>query len=198
MKAVYRFMMMGFLAWACTLGVAQAATPTAQIGATVHAILDVLRAKDLDADAKRARISDLIDARFDFRGMAQRTLARNWHKASKAEKDRFTALYKKLLKRSYLAMVTEYTDQAVRFVDEKVRRGKYATVSTVIVDHGKEIPVVYRARLRKDGNWWIYDVVVEGVSLISNYRGSYQAIARKEGVSGLIDRLEQKLACSGC
>ena len=174
-----------------------APTATQQVSGTVDAILGVLRDEALGVDAKKDKIRALIAQRFDFRAMSQRTLAQNWRKASDAEKDRFVELYTRLLENTYFVMVEEYTNEAVEYRSEKIRKEKYAQVETAIVASDKEIPVIYRTRL-KNGEWWIYDVVVEGVSLISNYRSSYQQIAKREGISGLLAKMEAKTACNDC
>ncbi len=176
-----------------------ASTPKARVQETVDAILAVLRDPSMDVDGKKQEIRGLIRQRFDFRAMSQSTLAQNWKTASHAEQDRFVTLYTKLLEDTYLVMVEEYTNEAVEYRDETIRKEKYAQVDTAIIAPDKEIPVIYKARL-KDGDWFIYDVVIEGVSLISNYRSSYQEIAKREGVSGLIAKMEEKTGCvdGGC
>ena len=173
------------------------AEPKQQVQEMVDGVLVVLRDEAKTVDAKKAEIREIIGQRFDFRAMSQRTLAQNWKKASDEEKDRFVALYTRLLEDTYLVAVEEYTSESVEFREVKIKKEKYAQINTAIIASDKEIPVIYKARL-KDGNWFVYDVVIEGVSLISNYRNSYQQIAKKEGISGLIARLEEKVACTEC
>jgi phospholipid transport system substrate-binding protein len=170
-----------------------AAQPTDQVRETVDAVLMVLKDEAKDVEVKKDEIRSILAQRFDYRAMSQRTLARNWRTASKAEQDRFTELYGRLLEDTYLVMVEEYTNEEVAYKNETIKKEKYGEVETAIMMADKEIPVVYKTIRRDDGNWYIYDVVIEGVSLISNYRSSYGAIAKKEGVSGLINKLEAKL-----
>lgn len=172
-------------------------SPTEQIKGTIDSVLAVLRNPDMAVNAKKQEVRNIIGARFDYRAMSQRTLAQNWRKATDAEKDQFVSLYTKLLQDTYLVLVEEYTNESVEYRNEKIHKEKYAQVDTVIVAPDKEIPVIYKARLKDDG-WYVYDVVIEGVSMISNYRSSYQEIAKREGIDGLIAKLEEKTACVDC
>jgi phospholipid transport system substrate-binding protein len=171
-----------------------APTPKERVQETVDAVLEVLRDQNRDVETKKEDIRALIGQRFDFRAMAQSTLAQNWRSASEAEQDRFVSLYARLLENTYLVMVEEYTNETVEYRNEILRNERNAQVDTVILASDKEIPVIYRTRL-KDGDWYIYDVVIEGVSLISNYRSTYQQIVRREGMQGLLARLEERTGC---
>ena len=114
--------------------------------------------------------------------------------AVREQQKRFTTAYRRLLEDTYLVMVEEYTDEKVDYVKENIKKEKYAQVNTLIVRTGAPpIPVNYKSRLRKN-EWWVYDVVIEGVSMISNYRTSYQQIAKNEGIDGLIAQIEAKVA----
>lgn len=175
---------------------ALASTPKVRVQETVDAILEVLRDGSRDVATKKAEIRGLIGKRFDFRAMSQSTLAQKWKTASPEEQSRFVTLYTKLLEDTYLVMVEEYTNESVEYRNEVIRKEKYAEVDTAIIATDKEIPVIYRLRL-KDGDWFIYDVVIEGVSLISNYRSSYQEIVNREGIGGLLAKMEEKTGCTG-
>ena len=180
-------------AFVCSSALA-APNPTEQVKSTIDKVLAVLKDDSKSVEAKRERIRDIIGERFDFRAMSIRTLGKNWKGANKDQKKRFTTAYRRLLEDTYLVMVEEYTDEKVDFVKESIKKKKYAQVDTLIMRTGAPpIPVNYKARLRKDG-WWVYDVVIEGVSMISNYRTSYQQIAKNEGIDGLIAQIEQKIA----
>jgi phospholipid transport system substrate-binding protein len=168
-----------------------ATSPTASIQTTVNAILDILRDKALDREAKHVAMREIINERFDFRAMSQRTLATNWKKASKEEQQRFVELFAVLIQNSYIGKVETYTKETVEYPAEKIK-GKRAVVDTLIVTSSKEIPVNYKVYL-KNGEWHVYDVIIEGVSLISSYRSSYQKIVKKDGFPGLLVRMEEKL-----
>ncbi|MFN2338898.1 MAG: phospholipid-binding protein MlaC [Gammaproteobacteria bacterium] len=194
-KAYYLSALIGLLCWFIAAQALAAPTPKERVQETVDAVLEVLRDQNRDVETRKADIRVLIGQRFDFRAMAQSTLAQNWRTASEAEQDRFVSLYARLLENTYLVMVEEYTNETVEYRNETLRNEKNAQVDTAILAADKEIPVVYRTRL-KDGDWYIYDVIIEGVSLISNYRSTYQQIVRREGMDGLLARLEERTGCA--
>ncbi len=170
-------------------------TPTEQLKSTIDKVLAALKESSLDNDAKREKIRDIIGERFDFRAMSQRTLGKSWREAKKDQKKRFTNAYRRLLEDTYLVMVDEYTDERVDYGKEAIKKKKYAQVNTLIVRaDAPAIPVNYKLRLKKGNEWWVYDVVIEGVSMISNYRTSYQQIVKNEGIDGLIGQIEAKIA----
>jgi len=166
-------------------------SPTETIRVAVDEILALLRDDQLDKDTRRDRMRAIIDARFDFRAMSQRTLAINWKKASGEEQQQFVDLFTQLIQNSYVGKIEAYTNETVEYPAEKVK-GRKAVVDTLIVTSSKEIPIDYRVYL-KDDQWYVYDVIIEGVSLISNYRSSYQEIVNREGFSGLLARMEEKI-----
>jgi phospholipid transport system substrate-binding protein len=173
-------------------------SPTEQLKTTIDPILGVLEDPALDAERKREKIRGIIGERFDFRAMSQRTLAQNWKSATKAQQERFVQAFRRLLEDTYLAVVEEYSGEKIQYVGEKIRKEKYAQVDTLIVRSGApNIPVDYKSYLKGE-RWLVYDVVIEGVSMISNYRTSYQQIAKTEGIDGLIAKLEQKTDCPKC
>ena len=189
-------LLVGLMCWASLAQALATPSPMTRVQETVDAVLEVLRDAERDVETKKRDIRAVIGQRFDYRAMAQSTLAQNWRTASEQEQARFVTLYSKLLEDTYLVMVEEYTNERVDYRNENVRNERTAQVDTVILASGKEIPVSYRTRL-KDGDWYIYDVVIEGVSLISNYRSTYQAIVRRDGMAGLLAQLEEKTGCTG-
>jgi len=159
---------------------------------SVDGILDILKKGDtMDKAARRSAMEAIIDERFDFRAMSQRTLATNWKKASDAEKQEFTDLFKQLIQSSYVGKLEAYTNETVEYVAEKVK-GRKALVETMIKTASADIPLNYKM-YSKDGNWLVYDVIIEGVSLISNYRSSYQTIVKQEGFDGLMAKMKAKI-----
>ena len=159
---------------------------------SVEAILDILKKGDaLDKDSRRSAMETEIDKRFDFRAMSQRTLATNWKKATDAEKQEFTDLFKQLIQSSYVGKLEAYTNETVEYVAEKAK-GRKAVVETLIKTASADIPLNYKL-YSKDGDWLVYDVIIEGVSLISNYRSSYQTIVKQEGFDGLMAKMKEKI-----
>ena len=171
-----------------------AGQPTDTLRSTIDQVLAVLQDKEKDTGSKREKIRDIISVRFDYRAMSQRTLAQNWHTASDVQKERFTRLYARLMQDTYLVLVEEYENQTVEYGDESIRKEKYAQVKTNILDEGRKIPVDYKLRLKQNGEWYVYDVVIEGVSMINNYRNSYQQIIKTDGMDGLLVKIEDKIA----
>jgi len=168
-----------------------AGNATESVRTSVDAIIGILKDAGLDKPAKRDKIRVVIAGRFDFRAMSQRTLATNWKKASKEEQQQFIELFAELIQNTYIGRVEAYTNEEVKYPGEKVTDDR-AVVDTLIVTSNQEIPVTYRLYLKGD-QWMVYDVNIEGVSLISNYRNSYQEIVKREGFTGLLAKMEEKV-----
>jgi phospholipid transport system substrate-binding protein len=174
-------------------GFSAAATgPAEQVRGTVDDVLVVLRDKELLQDDRRRRVQEAIGKRFDFTLMSRAALSVNWKKATPEQRRRFVDLFTELLLLIWTARLDEYHDESVRYGEEKIR-GDRATVSTFVVSGDKEIPVDYRLH-NKNGEWLVYDVLIEHVSQVSNYRNSYRGIVEEVGIDGLLDRLETKVA----
>jgi phospholipid transport system substrate-binding protein len=174
---------------------ALAGEPTNQVKQTVDAVLEILRNKELKKPEKReqrrAQIRKTVSERFDFAEMAKRSLAQHWKKRTPEEQKEFVPLYTDLLENTYIRKIERYEDEKVVYVGEKIE-GDYATVKTNIVTTKEtEIPIEYR--LMKAGNQWkAYDVVIEGVSLVNNYRNQFNSIMRSGSYEELIKRLKSK------
>ena len=149
-------------------------TPTDDVRTSVEAIMKILKNEQLDKEAKRTQMSTVINKRFDFRAMSQRTLATNWKKTTDDEKQQFVGLFSQLIENSYVGKIESYTNEKVDYPGEKVK-GRKAVVETLIITSSADIPVNYKV-YQKGDQWLVYDVIIEGVSLISNYRSSYQEI----------------------
>ena len=171
--------------------VAAGASPTDSIRTSVDGVLALLQNKEMDDATRREKIGEVISERFDFRAMSQRTLATNWKSASEEQRKEFVQLFSTLIENTYIGRVEAYTNEKVDFPGEKVK-GKKAVVETLILTANADIPVDYKVYMKND-KWWVYDVVIEGISLISNYRSSYQEIVKKEGFDGLITKMKDKI-----
>jgi len=168
---------------------AQAGTPTDQMKSTVDEMMSVLR-NDSTWEQKEPVLSDLISKRFYYRAMAQRTLATNWKKASDAQKKEFIDLFSELLLFTYLDRIKAYTNEKVEFKREKVKK-KTAVVYTEIITGSANIPINYKL-LHSGDQWLVYDVIIEEVSLVSNYRSTYKEIVKKNGIDGLLKKMSDK------
>ena len=166
-------------------------SPIQTVQTAVDAILGILTNETLDKEEKRSKMRAIINQRFDFRAMSQRTLATNWKKASRDEQQQFVGLFAQLIQNSYIGKVEAYTSEKVEYPAEKIK-GNRAVVDTLIITSSTEIPVNYKVYLKND-EWRVYDVIIEGVSLISSYRSTYQEIVKKDGFPGLFVKMEAKL-----
>jgi phospholipid transport system substrate-binding protein len=167
------------------------ASPTDAVRTTVGGVIDVLKARAPGGEVDRERISELIRDRFYFRGMAQSILGPGWRSASQPEQERFVDLFSKMLINLYMGRIEAYTNETVEYDKEEVQDNR-ASVETNIVTKDAKIPLRY-SLIDKGGEWLVYDVVIEGVSLIRNYRTSYREILRNDGMEGLLTRIETKL-----
>jgi phospholipid transport system substrate-binding protein len=170
------------------------ATPSAtdQVRTTTDAVLMVLKREDLDSEAKRTEMRAIIGHRFNFRNMSRRALRRTWKTTSVEQQDRFVELFTEVLANTYLVAIEEYTDEGIEYTGETITDAKYAKVETVIVGDKMKTPLHYMLEL-EGSEWRVFDVVVEGISLISNYRGSFNSLVRRGGMGNLIAKLEEKV-----
>ena len=177
-------------------GPAWAGVPTDQLRDRVDRVLQVLEdpalKEDVRAADRRAMIRALAHEIFDFRELSQRTLARHWQARTPAERDEFVRLFADLLERSYIGKIEMYSGgDRIQYTSETAD-GSQATVRTRIVTRsGTEVPVDYRMH-RVGDRWLVYDVTIEGVSLVANYRAQFNRIIQASSFRGLVDKLAAK------
>ncbi len=172
--------------------VASVPSPTDRVRESVGEILSVLKDQSLGRDERWAHIGQVIDGAFDFRSMSQSILATNWRKATKEEKRQFVEFFSQYLEATYREKIEAYTNQGIDYLSEQIR-GDKAVVDTVIRTDATQIPVSYKLKLNDDG-WYAYDVIIEGVSLVNNYRSTFNAIVKSGGMSGLLIDLEGRIS----
>lgn len=168
---------------------------TDQIRQTVDAVIDILNNKELKKPEKRElrekKIRQVVEKSFDFEEMAKRSLALHWNKRSPEERKEFVALFSDLLENTYIKKIERYEQEKVIYTDEKIE-GQYASVKTKIVKTQEvEIPVEYKI-FKKAAKWEVYDIIVEGVSLVNNYRSQFTQIIRSSSYEELVKRLRKK------
>lgn len=166
--------------------------PTETVRQTVDAVINVLENEALEREAKWRQIGAIVSERFDYRSMSQSVLATNWQQATPEEKRQFIEYFSQYLEQVYRDKIELYTNQRVDYLQES-SNGDRAVVDTVIVTDSTQIPVTYRLK-NNDGEWFAYDVIIENVSLVSNYRSTFAAILDSQGVDGLLQDLESKIA----
>jgi len=167
-----------------------------QLKTTIDGVIGILRDQSFQGDAKREERKEslrrIIHERFSYAKMSQLSLARHWKKRSDEEKKVFIEMFGQLLEETYVSKIDDYTDEEVVYVKEFVR-GKKAQVYTKIITDTVEIPIDYRMYKTKKGKWMVYDLVIEGVSLVGNYRSQFDQILRKESYEKLVEHLKEKL-----
>ncbi len=161
--------------------------------ATIDGVIDVVKDENLknDKKAQRAAMRKLIDPRFSYEQMSMRSLAENWKSISRDERQKFVDLFSKLLENSYASKLESYSNEVINYVDEKVK-GKYALVKTEIVRKDGTIDVDYKL-IRENGTWRIFDFVIEGVSMVKNYRSQFNRIIKKESYDVLKKKMTAKI-----
>ena len=168
--------------------------PTEQMKPFVRKVMKILKHADFKEDPKCIICKRLIDVsreRFDFNEMSKRVLGRTWRKLNKEERADFVDLFTRLLQYAYIGKLEKYTGQKVIFKGERIR-GKRAEVQTELNDGQQSVAVSYIMLLEGD-QWMIYDVIIEGVSLVRNYMEQFKEILRKDKYSGLIKQIEKKV-----
>jgi phospholipid transport system substrate-binding protein len=176
------------LAWPVFAG-----APTDTLKETVDRIVQILADPGLQdkPEQRRAEVRKIAEGIFDYPDTARRALGPHWNARSPQEQEEFVKLFADLLDRAYISKIELYQGERVRYVAETAD-GDEATVKTVIATKkSSEIPVDYRLH-RKDGRWLIYDVIIEGVSLVSNYRTQFNKIVQTESYDALVQRLRAK------
>lgn len=169
-------------------------SPTADLKPVLNDLTAVLLDENLRGDEhrveRREKIMLFVKSGFDFKEMARRILGRKWREIDSKEQLNFTELITKLLENVYIGKLENYSGQSIEFVEETVR-GDRAQVTTLIENNNQKIPVHYIMR-KTEPRWMVYDINIEGISLVSNYQEQFKSILRKEGYKGLVAILEEK------
>ncbi len=179
------------LAW--NPGLAVASQVTEDVKDTIDKVIEIVGREDLEDNkqARREALREVIDQRFNYHQMVRRALAKNWKGRSDQERREFTGLFKKLLENSYASKLESYSNETINYTDEVIK-GKYALVKTEVVRKASTIAVDYKL-INGGGVWKIYDFVIEGVSMVRNYRSQFSKIIRKDSYEGLVRKLTDKV-----
>jgi phospholipid transport system substrate-binding protein len=164
-----------------------------QVSNTVDSILDILNEENVFQEKwpeKKEEIVTFIKERFDFRELSKRALGKHWKKISLKEQDNFITLFQDVLQNTYIERLKTYSNEKIVF-HKQVTKGEKALVYCAFFRNDQEIPMKYRAR-RINESWLIYDIIIEGVSLVSNYRKQFDQIIRKNKYDGLIAKMKEK------
>ncbi len=173
-----------------------AATPLETVQTNVNKVLDVLRNPKLKApsaqETKKQELRNIYSQMFDEVELARRTLGANWKKLNPAQQQEFVKLYREVLEKAYLDKILAYTNEKIVFSKESMVTNELAEVQTKVITASTEVPIVYRV-IKKDDSWKVYDVVVENVSLVQNYRSQFNSILAKNTPDQMLDILRQKV-----
>jgi phospholipid transport system substrate-binding protein len=169
------------------------ARPIDLVKTSVDRVLAIVQASPtpVSEGRRRSEIRQLADGLFDFKEMGRLTLAGHWKERTPPEQQEFVRLFTALLERSYLSSIENYAGEKITFLNESVS-GHYAQVrSRITTDRRVEITIDYRL-LDTGTRWVVYDVVLDGVSLVSNYRSQFNSIIRTSSFAGLLAKLQNK------
>ena len=177
-------------------GAMAVAPPTDVAKQVINRALGILNDPALAGPAQKNRrfqmVKEIVDRHFDYREMAKRSLGPTWGKLSGAQRDEFVRIFGELLEASYADKIDRYAKHVrIDYTGESLD-GEYAEVRTMVVRPNDRIPLNYRL-LNESGTWRVYDVVIEGVSLVGNYRSQFSRIISESSYAELVKRLRTKL-----
>ena len=149
--------------------------------------------KEQSRDAKLADIRKIINEIFDYQELSERTLGRDWKKFKPEQQTEFVDLFSKLLENVYADRILAYTHEKIEFGKvTELRKDQVEVESYIITTDNKKVPLFYRL-IQKDGNWRVYDVVIEGVSMIKNYRGQFREMLTNKTPEDLLQTVREKV-----
>jgi phospholipid transport system substrate-binding protein len=174
---------------------AWAGIPTDQLKGAIDRVVKTLEEPAYKGEGKgmerRRAVRKIADDIFDFTEISRRALARHWQTLSEKQREEFVGLFADLLERSYISKIELYGGEKIIYGNERVD-GDLATVATrIVTKNGTEVPVEYRMH-KKGDRWLVYDVNIEGVSLVSNYRTQFNKIIQTASYNDLVQKLKTK------
>jgi phospholipid transport system substrate-binding protein len=185
--------------WVSALGWATTETPTALIQQTTTQVLGILNDPSLQGPAKRqereARLRDIGDQVFDWPAMARSALAFHWRSLTPQQRQEFAPLFKEVVERAYMDRLARAAQQekAIRYTGAQEGASQAMVATRVMTQRDQEIPINYYLH-KQQGRWLIYDVIIEGVGLVSNYRAQISEILSSSSYDQLIQRMKARLA----
>jgi phospholipid transport system substrate-binding protein len=177
-------------AWLMVAGAMAATAGPLDVVETAVTRVIVAMQEDPGREHARAEIRQAALSLFDFDEMARRTLTRHWAARSAQEQAEFVRLFTDLLERSYLGRIESWSDEKIIYTSEVVD-GAFASVRSKIITRRAEIGIEYRLRQR-DGQWRVYDVLLDGVSFVSTFRSAFDRILQQSSWAGLMDKLRKR------
>jgi phospholipid transport system substrate-binding protein len=173
-----------------------AGAPLDAVKINADKVLDILRDPKLKAASAKEMKKDKLRAvyvnMFDEVELSRRSLGMNWNKLNTAQRQEFVKLFEQVLEKAYADRILSYTNEKIEFTKESMISGNLAEVRTKVITASKEIPIYYRVIL-KNGAWKVYDVTIENVSLVQNYRTQFSDILAKNTPEQLLEILRKKV-----
>ncbi len=196
MKNLHLVLILLFLVIGSNVSAAEEKGPTADLQPILQDLTSVLADNSLKGDEhrtqRRDKIMSLIKHGFDFREMSKRVLGKTWQDINNKDRDNFTTLMTKLLENVYIGKLESYSGQTIEYSGEIIKEDR-GQVSVLLDNAGVKIPIHYIMR-KSDARWMVYDINIEGVSLVRNYQEQFKAILRKDNYEGLVKVLEEKIS----
>ncbi|MGB7951244.1 MAG: ABC transporter substrate-binding protein [Candidatus Binatia bacterium] len=176
---------------------AAAGVPGEQVRQTADKLVAILKDPQLKGESKKSerrnQLKEVLHQRFDFTEMAKRSLGSEWRRRSPEEQKEFVKLFTDLLERAYLDKIETYNGEDFQYLTERKDDNNYAQVDTKLVDNtGQEFAISYRLHNMK-GDWKVYDVVIENVSIVNNYRSQFTRVLATSSFEELVNRMKGKL-----
>jgi len=166
-------------------------SPQARVEEMVNSVLGVLQQTEMSEADKKTAVSGTVQEYLNVESISRRTLGTYWNEATEEQRQQFSTLFIRILEGTYLNRMEGYSGGKVKYLKQRVK-GNKAIVDTLVISKELEIPVQYKM-IYEDGNWQIFDLVLEGISLVRNYRSSYGEIIRRSGYDGLLALMDKKV-----
>ena len=195
LRVVHGLVVVLTVALLATFDPAWAGPPTEQLRAQMEGVIKVLEDPELKREERqverRAAIRRRANAIFDFNETTRRSLGQHWQARTPAEREQFVKLYADLLERSYIGKIELYNGERILFLGDTIERDQATVRTRLVTKAGTEIPVDYRMH-RVAERWLTYDVAIEGVSMVANYRAQFNKIIQASGYPALVSKLTEK------
>jgi phospholipid transport system substrate-binding protein len=173
---------------------AQAESPTEVVRTTINEVIHTLEDKRLkqpnQQQARRKTLEQVVAQRFDYAEMSKRALGAQWTTLTAEQRDEFVGLFKAFLSDRYASRIEDYTGEEVEYLAERIQ-GQYAEVRTKLVSNKVNVPMDYRL-IKKAEKWYAYDIIIDGVSLVKNYRSQFTKVIHDASYAELVRRLQQR------
>jgi phospholipid transport system substrate-binding protein len=174
---------------------ATAASPTETVKAAVQQVFSQPGSSAVKAPSvaeRRAQIRKVTETLFDFEEMSQRSLGKAWAQASPAEQKEFVRLFGGLIANAYMGRIEQYAGEPITYVGERIEGDDARVQSRVVTPKGSEVPIEYRLYRSTEGRWTVYDIYVDGFSLVGSYKAQFNRLLQRGTFADLLRQLRQK------